>query len=427
LRTWLTGSGIRIAEILHTGSLRPVRRREWLTTALDRVRGASGPRDVPGIVCRELQFGVRAASVAIHAREDFPAGSALPVMLEASPAPVLLSRDAEPFVLLPKRDREWLDARDVALAAPIRLRDGRLAAIAVLGPQRGGGSYDRTDRWFISMLLTGAAAAWEVHRDRPDAEDAAIECERCGRVSAAALRCTCGGAARPASLPPRLAGKFDVLRRRGAGGMGVVYLAHDTALGRDVALKTLPVRRSEAVARLREEARAMAALNHDALATIYGLELWRRTPVLVVEYFAGGTLADVIARRSLTREEVVALGIRLADALAYMHERGLLHRDVKPSNIGFTADGIAKLLDFGLSNADGTAAGTPGYLPPEAISGASPDTSIDLWGLAIVLLQASRDHDADLAAFFARALAISPAERFVSARQMRDELARLQR
>jgi serine/threonine protein kinase len=275
------------------------------------------------------------------------------------------------------------------------------------------------------MLLTAAAAAWERTGSGPDDAEAAFECDACGRVSPPATRCGCGGTLRAALLPRRLSGKFEILGRCGTGGMGVVYLARDIALQRDVALKTLPVRRDEAVARLRDEARAMATLNHDALATIYGLELWRRTPVLVVEYCAGGTLAGVIARRSLSRAELLALGIRLTGALVYMHDRGFLHRDVKPSNIGFTADGDAKLLDFGLSDAD-AAAGTPGYLPPETLAGAAPDAAIDLWGLAVVLLQAARDHDPALAAFFARALAPARAARFRTARDMRDALQLLQ-
>ena len=208
--------------------------------------------------------------------------------------------------------------------------------------------------------------------------------------------------------------------------MGVVYLAHDTALGREVALKTLPARRDAQVARLRDEARAMAALNHPSLATIYGLEMWRRTPVLVVEYLAGGTLIGRLAQGPLPREEVLALGIRLADALTYMHARGVLHRDLKPGNIGLTADGAMKLLDFGLSADSGTPAGTPAYLPPEALAGAAPDIAVDLWGLCIVLAEAGGRRYQDLEAFFSRGLAPSREDRFQSSVEIREALAALQ-
>jgi len=427
LRRWLAGSGLRLSEIAHLRSFRRPRRREWLTAALERVHQAREAREISAIVCRELQFGIGARAITIAAIADLPSDSALLAILEAASVPVVLGREAEPFVLLPKRDREWLEAHDVALAAAIRLRDGAIAAVALIGPRRGGGSYDRVDRWFMSTLLTGAGAAWDVAESRAGGDDAAVECERCGLVSAAgaAAPCRCDAGLVAASLPRRLSGKFNVLRRLGTGGMGVVYLARDTALGRDVALKTLPALRTGSVARLRDEARAMAGLNHESLATIYGLEVWRRTPVLVVEYLAGGTLAGRLARGPLPRAEVVALGIRLADALTYMHDRGLLHRDVKPGNIGLTSDGLAKLLDFGLSDAAGAPAGTPAYLPPEALDGAPPDAADDLWGLCAVLLEAGGGRGEDLTAFFDRALAPSRQDRFQSAADIRDALLRL--
>jgi hypothetical protein len=409
-----------LANISRLQRLRPLQRREWLTAALERLRRAGGPRTAAAMLAREFQFGVGATSVRVVTPREYPPDSALPVLLEHSSAPIVLAREAEPYVLLPSRDRAWLDALGAVLAAPLRQRNGSVVAIALLGERRGGGDYDRTDRWYIATLLSAAAAAWET-QEQEDSE-AARECTGCGRVSDDANGCVCGGVLVTASLPRTLSGKFEVQRRLGAGGMGVVYLARDVALGRDVALKTLPRRGDDARMRLRGEARSMAALNHAALATIYGLEFWHDTPVLVVEYLSGGTLADRLARRALTRDETVDLGVRLSDALAYMHERGLLHRDVKPSNIGFTSDGAVKLLDFGLSEADGSAAGTPGYLPPETLAGAPPDTSVDLWGLAVVLLEATGTREASLTAFFQRALAAAPADRFPSAREIQRTL-----
>jgi hypothetical protein len=428
LRRWFAWTRIRLAEFLDTGSLRRRRCRERLTAALERVRLARSSGEIGDILRQELLFGAGARSLAVLEAGDLPADSALRAILEASSVPIVLSRRSEPFVLLPRREREWLEAQDVALAAPICLRDGSIAAVALLGPRRGGAAYDRIDRWFISTLATGAAAAWDVRQTDAEVEEEAFECARCGGVAKAPpMPCGCDAEARRASLPRTLAGKFEVIRRLGSGGMGVVYLARDTALGRDVALKTLPAPRDGSVARLRDEARAMAALNHRSLATIYGLEVWRRTPVLVVEYLAGGTLNGRLSHGPLPRAEVLALGIWLADALTYMHARGMLHRDLKPGNIGLTADGVMKLLDFGLSADSGTPAGTPAYLPPEALAGAPPDAAVDLWGLCTVLRDAGGGRYEDFNVFFSRAFAAARDDRFQSSVEIGEALLDLQR
>ena len=168
----------------------------------------------------------------------------------------------------------------------------------------------------------------------------------------------------------------------------------------------------------------MAALNHPALATLYGVELWRGSPVLVVEYMAGGTLASRVTQGPMPLEEIVRLGITIADALAYMHGHGVLHRDVKPGNIGMTGDGAVKLLDFGLTGDEHTPAGTPAYLPREALEGADPDEAIDLWALALVLRDAGGTRYPALDAFFHRALAPARADRYASAAAMRAALSR---
>jgi serine/threonine-protein kinase len=218
------------------------------------------------------------------------------------------------------------------------------------------------------------------------------------------------------AIPARLHGKFTVVRRLGAGAMGVVYLAHDEALDRAVALKTLPRILPEAVQRLRREARAMASVSHPAVATIHGVESWRAAPVLVVEFLAGGTLADRLRQGPILEAEVVAIARQVLGGLKHLHRAGLLHRDLKPSNIGFTAEGAAKVLDFGLSrlvvggpparsmsgrDSDGVphnetalnsgatgVAGTPLYMSPEVLDGRSPDAGFDLWALAIVMREA---------------------------------------
>ena len=155
----------------------------------------------------------------------------------------------------------------------------------------------------------------------------------------------------------------------------------------------------------------MAALAHPHLATVYGIEPWRGRPMLVVEYLDGGTLADRLGRGAVSPAEWMAIGSRVLEALAHVHANGFLHRDVKPSNIGFTGKNAAKLLDFGLAtlteNSAGRQAvqasairptrdfslsdrfvGTPAYMAPEAFTGDAPSVSADLWGCAVVMAEA---------------------------------------
>jgi serine/threonine protein kinase len=168
----------------------------------------------------------------------------------------------------------------------------------------------------------------------------------------------------------------------------------------------------------------MAAVMHPNLALIYGAEQWKGTPLLIFEYLEGGTLLDSLARGPLPLDEVITLGTLLADALDRIHASGVMHRDIKPSNIGYSSEGVPKLLDFGLAalldrsrgantrpavlpddpgliaeltwGMQPTASltitqqlvGTPLYLSPEAVAGAEPEPSFDLWGLNVVLYQA---------------------------------------
>ena len=139
--------------------------------------------------------------------------------------------------------------------------------------------------------------------------------------------------------------------------MGVVYRAVDVDLRREVAIKTLPHMTPARVARMRREARAMAAVVHPNLAVIHGIEMWHDTPLLVQEYLAGGTLAARLAAHRPPVVEVLEVGTTLAELLRYLHGNGIVHRDIKPSNIGFTQHGIVKLFDFGLAHVRRVSAG----------------------------------------------------------------------
>src|SRR5215467_8790112 len=154
------------------------------------------------------------------------------------------------------------------------------------------------------------------------------------------------------SQTPRLVGSYEVGPLIGKGGMGEVFRARDTKLGRDVALKFLPSEFAsdpEHLARFEREARMLAALNHPNIAQIHGLEERDGVLFLVLELVEGESLDLRLATAALPIPETLDLAGQIADALAAAHEKGVVHRDLKPSNVHVTPDGRAKVLDFGLA------------------------------------------------------------------------------
>jgi len=373
---------------------------------------------------------------------ELPGDSVLLEMLRSARSEIQIdSRALESLArVLPATDRKWLDNADAHLLFPLVGASGMFLGVLVIGRPRTGLPYSTAYR--ALMTATSGQAAMQIENRRlRDSEtgqsrphgnadargldwqnEPAMHCPKCRRVwSCQTRRCPCGAATTSAALPLLIQGKFRLDRLIGVGGTGVVYLAFDTILDRQVAIKTLPSLRPESARRLHREARAMANVVHPNLALIYGTEQWRGTLMLVVEYLAGGTLRERMGRGPMSCEEAIELGIVLSDVLDRLHASGMLHRDVKPSNIGVTGDGRPKLMDFGLAllhrigdfvrpagsppdraseapalsadpavtmtGADGLA-GTPLYLAPEALAGCTPRPSFDLWALALVLHEA---------------------------------------
>jgi Tol biopolymer transport system component len=213
--------------------------------------------------------------------------------------------------------------------------------------------------------------------------------------------------------PSTKLGPYEVVAQIGVGGMGEVYQARDTKLGRSVAIKVLPanfVNDPERLSRFQREARMLAALNHPNIATIYGLEQFDGVHCLLMELVPGETLRERIAReRPVPVEEALGICRQIAEALEAAHEKSIIHRDLKPANVKVTPEGKVKVLDFGLAKAfagdaanddpsnsptlsmaattHGVILGTAAYMSPEQARGKAVDKRTDIWAFGCVLYE----------------------------------------
>ena len=208
----------------------------------------------------------------------------------------------------------------------------------------------------------------------------------------------------------RTVGPFEILAFISRGGMGEVYLAHDSRLSRRVALKVLPesfTRDLERLRRFEQEARAASALNHPNIITIYEILKTGTTHIIATEFVEGETLRQRLMHAKLSQRESVDIAIQVADALAAAHKVGIIHRDIKPENIMLRPDGYVKVLDFGLAKlaeeaphipieealtrqirtGSGVVIGTAGYMSPEQARGKAVDTRSDIFSLGAVIYE----------------------------------------
>lgn len=212
------------------------------------------------------------------------------------------------------------------------------------------------------------------------------------------------------NLVGQTVGSFEISAMIGRGGMGVVYLAHDTKLKRSVAVKSIPANltgEAKAKMRFRREAELLASLNHPNIAIIHDIiKDEADTDLLVLEYIEGETLSQRIACEPLTVEQALSIGQQIASAVSAAHKKGIVHRDLKPGNIKITPEGQVKVLDFGLAKhftADAESAeasatqrhhimGTPAYMSPEQARAQPTDHRTDIWSFGCILYQMLTGH-----------------------------------
>jgi hypothetical protein len=422
-----------------------VDREQVLIRLVEKVRSIETPEDLGPIVTRSVEQALHPKTAHVfltgldsgwlrHLRPDVDAAATDTLLAEASLVQLLRGSAASRDVPLSEasadpRDADWLATLGARLIVPIGGGGERLHGVLVLGEKKSDEPYSREDRRLLEAVaaqiavvcdnaaLRGQAIrAARVERDvlahlDTAGVDVVKECPVCGRCyGRAAARCDDDDAALDLSLPvPRtIQNRYRLDRRLGRGGMGVVYVASDLRLGRDVAMKLLTgkgLASDDARRRFDREARASARLHHPHIVTVHDYGAVGDIPFLVLERLIGTTLRAEISRvGAIPVPDVAAWFDQILDAVAFAHAAGVIHRDLKPENVFVSRNpaGLTHLtlLDFGLAKLAADAAvptqlteagammGTLAYMAPEQLSGHPADGRADQFALGVMVIEA---------------------------------------
>ena len=390
--------------------------RGALAAATAALAQASQTRTIGSILTRTVNHGCGSPATLLVATDtemamgDFAApyaamaslsrATAIVHMLERGSGSLRVHPDdaTSMFELLPQSDAAWVVEAEADAVVAVVGPGAQVIGVLVVGRRFDDRIVRPVDIPFLEALASAAGLALARLRSLSAPAAGSLDgtparaCPDCGTLAPGdqPRACACDSDYVDTQVPAVLAGKYQLTRRLGTGGTGEVYVARDVRLQRDVAVKTLFGESARRLMTLQPEAWAMATLAHPAAAQIYGIEFWRGRSFLVVEFLAGGTLADRLRQGPVPESRAIEVIATLADALAALHDAGYLHGDIKPSNIGFTSEGSPKLLDFGLSReADDVVlvGGTPLYSSPEVLSGRPSAQADDIWSLCVVLYE----------------------------------------
>ena len=322
---------------------------------------------------------------------SIPSQSVVLNRLRNSPENLLYSKQVA--MDLPEFERIWLADYDVDLLLEAATAPNKV--VVLLGARLGGDKMARREIDLvraIALILIRYLVLGTVDESPYANSHSDKYCATCWRINAVDecnkdehLICAL-------PIPNHFLGKYVFDRVVGQGGAGLVLLAKDQVLNRPVALKILPKQNPEQVKRLHNEAKVIAGVCHPNLAEIHSFESWQGSPVVVMEYFGGGTLDQMLEQGPLSEELVLTLAKQLISAIAHIHSSGYVHGDIKPANIGVVNSRWVKLLDFGTARlleqkVSSTGGGSPAYMSADAIKAQPLDLRTDMWALGVTLLE----------------------------------------